>query len=129
MQSISIEQTNKTPKVHFDVKRGILELTGISIPEDADSFYTPLLDLIDEYIESPQNKGTVIVFKLVYFNTSTSDYLMGILKKLKKLQNKQHPVTVEWYYEEEDEDMKELGNHFKIITELPFEFYAQEEIN
>jgi hypothetical protein len=36
---------------------------------------------------------------------------------------------VEWYYEEEDEDMKELGNHFKIITELPFEFYAQEEIN
>jgi hypothetical protein len=39
-----------------------------------------------------------------------------------------HPLQVEWHYEEEDEDMRETGTHFESIIDLPFSFKAVNEI-
>lgn len=193
MEDIVLERTAKTPAIRFLFSENRLEITGVSIPEDADSFYAPLMEWVDQYVDSKQNQKTTIVLKLIYFNTSTSDYLVTMLKNLKKVQpedarrylyddsmveidetesleinghhtstesgiqvqiseeqetnttdnlegetkdaedtqeNKQeHLLRIEWFYEEEDEDMRETGSHFESIIDLPFVFESCEEID
>lgn len=182
MEDIIIEKTSKTPAVHFNYNENRLEIAGVSIPEDADSFYNPLMEWIESYVEKKRPEATTMVLKLIYFNTSTSDYLVTMLKNLKKLKpslgatkteeeeassesndlpptfnntivsleslekydgeqevekeesesevaHSDHPLRIEWYYEEEDEDMRETGSHFESIIDLPFVFHACEEIN
>ena len=52
-----------------------------------------------------------------------------MLKKLEEIEGTDFSVQVQWYYEEADEDMKDLGDYFHSFTELPFETIAIEEID
>lgn len=128
MKDILVKQTSKTPEIRFLAKKGVLELKGVSIPEDAENIYLPLIDWVEHYVKTTSNKVTTFSFKLIYFNTTTSDYLVGILRKLKLLLAKKQQVKIVWYYEEEDEDMRETGNHFQAIIGISFEFVSVAEI-
>lgn len=128
MKDIFVKQTSKTPEIRFMAKKGLLELRGVSIPEDAENIYLPLIKWVEDYVKVTKNKMTTFSFKLIYFNTTTSDYLVGILRQLKLLFKKSQQVKIVWYYEEEDEDMRETGNHFQAIIGLPFDFVSVNEI-
>ncbi|MDX2305997.1 MAG: DUF1987 domain-containing protein [Microscillaceae bacterium] len=86
MEDIVLERTVKTPGIRFSFDENKLEIVGVSIPEDADNFYSPLMEWVDNYIEHKKNQKTTIILKLIYFNTSTADYLVTMLKNLKKIQ-------------------------------------------
>lgn len=120
MENISIQGTSKTPNVNFDVSSGILEISGRSIPENSYQFYEPLLSWLDKYAAQPQGT-TELTFKLDYFNTSSSMYILGILKKLEKLYLAGHKAEVKWYYDIDDEDMLQTGEDLKQIVKLPIE--------
>lgn len=120
MESLIIENTNKTPKVFFNALNGKMELAGRSIPENSFQFYEPLLQWIDEYAKSPQDQ-TSFTFKLDYFNTSSSMYILGILKKLEKMYLEGKNVKVFWYYDSEDEDMLQTGEDLRQIVKIPIE--------
>lgn len=120
MESLIIENTNKTPKVFFNALNGKMELTGRSIPENSFQFYEPLLQWIDEYVKSPHEQ-TCFTFKLDYFNTSSSMYILGILKKLEKMYVEGKNVRVLWYYDAEDEDMLQTGEDLRQIVKIPIE--------
>lgn len=94
VEDIVLEKTAKTPAIHFSFNDNLLEITGVSIPEDADSFYAPLMEWVDKYIEKKVNQPTTIILKLIYFNTSTSDYLVTMLKNLKKVDPQYHSEKV-----------------------------------
>lgn len=206
MEDIVIERTTKTPAVKFEYDNNYLEISGVSIPEDAENFYDPLMKWVEEYVIQKKEIPTRFVLKLIYFNTSTADYLVNMLKNLKNLKEgyteerqdseesqhaqdslgkaalaseqtflelakdaleilqngkydaeeealedaqaekeaegeeditaqednvepiSEHPLIVEWHYEEEDEDMRETGTHFESIIDLPFVFKAVKEI-
>ena len=120
MESLIIENTNKTPKVFFNALNGKMELAGRSIPENSFQFYEPLLQWIDEYAKSPQDQ-TSFTFKLDYFNTSSSMYILGILKKLEKMYIDGKNIKVFWYYDAEDEDMLQTGEDLRQIVKIPIE--------
>lgn len=120
MESLIIESTNKTPRVFFNALSGKMELVGRSIPENSFQFYDPLLQWLDEYAKNPREL-TQFVFKLDYFNTSSSMYILGILKKLEKLHQEGKKVQVLWYYDAEDEDMLQTGEDLKQIVKVPIE--------
>jgi hypothetical protein len=120
MENIYTEASSKTPKVSFNHQSGQLEIVGRSIPENSYQFYEPLLEWLDKYIEQPANK-TVFTFKLDYFNTSSSMYILGILKKLEKLHLEGKVAEVKWYYDIDDEDMLQTGEDLKQIVRLPIE--------
>jgi len=117
MENISIPGTSKTPDVNFDASTGELEISGRSIPENSYSFYEPLLSWLDNYIKEPNN-NTRLVFKLDYFNTSSSMYILGILKKLEKLYLAGSQSEVKWYYDVDDEDMLQTGEDLKQIVDM-----------
>ncbi len=119
MESIFIEGTQKTPSVKFDSKTGIVEIKGRSIPENSIEFYKPLVDWLEEYAKKPFEKTEVNV-QLEYFNTSSSKCILDVFKKLEAIHKAKHDVVINWYYEEDDEDMLEAGEDYESIIRVPF---------
>ena len=127
MENISIEGTAKTPSVHFSFDDGVLSIVGRSIPENSIEFYKPLIDWIDDYSKTPKTK-TEINIQLEYFNTSSSKCILDVFKKLESIQSQGTDVAVNWYYEEDDEDMLEAGEDYDAIISLPFKMMETGEI-
>ena len=119
MEPISIEGTPKTPSVKFNNDKGVLEIKGRSIPENSIEFYKPLVDWLEEYSKGP-NKRTEVNVQLEYFNTSSSKCILDVFKKLEGISLGGHDIIVNWYYEEDDEDMLEAGEDYESIIKIPF---------
>src|SRR6056297_432114 len=119
MKSISIEGTNKTPSVKLDPGTGVIEIKGRSIPENSIEFYRPVVEWLEEYAKKPNKKTTVNV-QLEYFNTSSSKCILDIFKKLESIKKARNEVVINWYYEEDDEDMLESGEDYESIIRVPF---------
>lgn len=122
-----MDASPKTPSVKFDPTSGKLELRGRSIPENSIEFYKPLNDWIDQYGEQPQKETTVDI-KLEYFNTSSSKCILDLFKKMERLNGGSTSVHINWYFEEDDEDMEEAGEDYQAIIKLPFTMIEVEEI-
>ena len=127
MENLHLEGSAKTPSIHFDGTAGKLELKGRSIPENSVEFYKPLNDWIDSYGKSPVNQTEVDV-KLEYFNTSSSKSILDLFKKLEPISGEKTAVTVNWYFETDDEDMEEAGQDYQAIIGLPFKIIEVDEI-
>ncbi len=127
MENITIEGTPKTPTVNFDAAQGLLELKGRSIPENSIEFYKPLIDWIGEYADGVTNATTVNI-QLEYFNTSSSKCILDVFKKLEVIKNVGKEITINWYYEEDDEDMLEAGEDYEAIINIPFKMVEVEEV-
>lgn len=123
MDVIKIMGTDDTPSVTLDAGKDVFEISGRSLPEDVAAFYNPIIEWMDKYNQSPKPK-TVFNFKLVYFNTASSKMLLDILMKLEELHNAGKEVLVKWHYAEDDEDMKEAGEEYADIVDVPFEQIA-----
>lgn len=73
---------------------------------------------LNDYEKSPQDE-TRLTVRLEYFNTSSSKCLIDIFRKLEQLHYQETTVKVVWYYEDEDEDMKESGEDFRDLVSMP----------
>lgn len=127
MENLHLEGTAKTPSIHFDASAGKLELKGRSIPENSVEFYKPLNDWIDSYGKTPVSQTEVDV-KLEYFNTSSSKCILDLFKKLESISGERTAVTVNWFFETDDEDMEEAGQDYQAIIGLPFKIIEVDEI-
>ena len=119
MELISIEGTPKTPTVHLDPNTGVISIKGRSIPENSIEFYKPVVDWLDQYGQEPKELTTVNI-QLEYFNTSSSKCILDVFKKLESLKKDRNEVVINWYYEEDDEDMLEAGEDYESIIRVPF---------
>ncbi len=119
MEPLTIEGTAKTPNVKFEGDQGFIEIKGRSIPENSIEFYKPLVDWLEEY-----GKGraalTKVNIQLEYFNTSSSKCILDVFKKLEAIYKAKNEVIINWYYEEDDEDMLEAGEDYESIIRVPF---------
>ncbi len=120
MDALIIKATDETPSVILDPANNLFEFSGKSLPEDVTIFYSPVLNWLDKYAQSIRTK-TIIDFKLVYFNTASSKLILDILFKLENVHQSGTEILVRWHYEEEDEDMKEAGEEYSDLVEIPFE--------
>ena len=126
MDNIFIEGSKQTPEIKFIAESGELEIKGRSIPENTFDFFNPVLIWLEEYAKNPAKK-TIVKVNLEYFNTSSSKYILEILKRVKNVMNDGHDVLVEWYYEEDDEEMMETGEDYEDVSGLPFSLISVEE--
>lgn len=121
MTGLFMNATERTPKVSFDYYTGTLSISGTSIIENAHEFYEPLMKWLDTYLAQPK-KLTTLNFHMDYFNTSSSMYMVTMLKRLEELLLNGLKVNVVWLYEEGDEDMHQTGLDIQRITTIPMVF-------
>jgi hypothetical protein len=57
--------------------------------------------------------------KLEYINSGSSKYLYETLKKLTSFSVAGKDVHMRWLYEEDDEAMLELGEHYRDTAKIP----------
>ena len=119
MEPLHIEGTDKTPLVRFDPTAGSLEISGCSIHENSDRFFTPVLDRVEAYAKAPARR-TVVRIALTYFNSSSAKYLLDMLRLLDEAHaSGLGSVSLEWLFDEGDLDMQEAGEDYKGLLEMP----------
>ena len=125
MEALIIEATDAPPKIVLDPSNNSFEFSGKSLPEDVTTFYSPVMDWLDGYAASPNDK-TIVKFNLVYFNTASSKLILDILFKLEEIFDDGNEISIEWHYQEEDEDMEEAGEEYGDLVEMPLELKSYE---
>jgi hypothetical protein len=120
MVTLHIKPTEDVPEVILDQEKEIFEISGMSLPEDVNTFYEPVLNWVKLYMRNP-NPFTVFNFRYTYFNTATSKIILDILTILEEMIEAGYNVVVRWYFAERDEDMLEAGNEFSEMVGVPFE--------
>jgi hypothetical protein len=121
MVKLELKETATTPYINFDPTSGVIRMEGRSIPENVIDFYQPILGWVEEYGKSIQPETTVHL-KFEYFNTSSSKRIFDLMKKFEKIAIETGAkVTINWYYEEDDEDIYFAGNDYKaLINKVDF---------
>jgi len=120
MTSITIESTNETPRILFNVD-GNLSVSGISTPNNVNAFYQPLFDWIKEY-KTIKPKSVSLELFIDYLNTSSTRIIVEMIRLIKSFKEDATDVNFIWVYDNEDEDMLEMGEELAEITDTTFTF-------
>lgn len=126
IRNFYLEEGQKTPKIELNYEKGYLSISGRSIPENSIEFYRPLIEWVYDYASKPQ-EHTIMDVRLEYFNTSSSKCLIEVFRTLEVLYVNGKDVTINWYYEEDDEDMQESGEDFREVIKIPMEMIPYED--
>ncbi|MFZ7102888.1 MAG: DUF1987 domain-containing protein [Peptococcaceae bacterium] len=127
MNKLYIEGSKSTPEVKFDPTSQTLSFHGQSYPENAFKFYEPILGWLDEYLQGLKQEVQVIIdFHLPYINTSSSKCLMMLLEKLEDAYQGGKQISLNWYYNVENENELECAEEFKEDFTFPFYLIPRE---
>lgn len=120
------EFSKRTPWIILEP--GKLFLMGRSIPENPGEFYRPIQEWIVVY--SKKYRGaTKITLGFEYINTASMKWIYTILKELSQVKEIARDASITWYYEQGDEDMKDLGLILKSLVVSPFSMIEVEEMD
>ena len=121
MDKLFINATIDSPEVLLDANENEFVFRGKSKILDVYDFYNPVLKWIDIYKVQPNNQ-TVVDFKLEYFNVASSKAILDILLKFEEIHAHSNTLKINWHFSEQDLDMKDAGEEYADIVELPFSF-------
>lgn len=123
MDSLYIEKTKNTPNVNIDLSGGSFEIKGPSYSEDVTNIYDPILTWIDNNM-SELDQELVCELYFDVLNSVSHKKIFQILIKLNVFFQNGKKIRVKWFYDEDDEDILEMGEDIKELIELPFELLA-----
>jgi hypothetical protein len=126
MNPLYITGTDECPDVILDKENTVFRFSGKSLPENVIEFYSPIVQWLKEYAEDPLEK-TVLEISLYYFNTASSKMLLDIFTILENMNNQGKKTSIDWYYPEYDDEMKEAGIEYSEIVDIEFNFLVEEE--
>ena len=69
-----------------------------------------------------KNSAPEFHFNFEYFNSTSAKYILDLFKILSKLHTEGIKSDIFWHYEEDDEDMLEVGMEMSRMSRLPFEY-------
>ncbi len=136
MKGLNIPATEKSPSVLFDTTKQLFEMQGNSRPENVRDFYYSIIYKLRKYfektiekdnIESFNDIGFKFNFKLDYFNSASAKFLSDILVIIRDFAENGLKITVNWYFADGDEDMKEVGEDFSDMISYPFNYIMIEK--
>jgi hypothetical protein len=123
-EELQIEKTRYTP--HILLREGDILFEGRSVLNDPYLLYQPVYDWIKQYVrENPST--THIDLKFEYINTSSMKWVFEILRIFLEKPDLKDKLIINWYYEEGDEDMRELGEILKSFLNSSFRLIETKE--
>jgi hypothetical protein len=126
---LKIKATERTPSLEYDPKGPTFNMIGISVPDDAKSFYAPILQWVEKYSKEGVTNPMIINIDLDYFSIQSASALLKIIKYFDILPN----VTLNWYFD--DKDTEEIGQDLASMVKMKFnhinknpDYYKDSEI-
>ena len=129
MEKLIIEPTGNSPRIVLDPENKLFEFSGESRPENVRKFYLPILEWLESYTKDQEklkdgdrNSGLQCQFNFEYFNSTSAKYILDIFKSLNAISALGIDLEIKWLYEEDDEDMLEVGQEMSRMSKLTFEY-------
>jgi hypothetical protein len=129
MEKLIIEPTLNSPRVILNPVDNHFEFSGESRPENVRNFYMPILEWLEQFAETISGKGPAsndgpleFRFNFEYFNSTSAKYILDIFKVIQSIHSGGNKVQVKWHYEEDDEDMYEVGMEMSRMSGLTFDY-------
>ena len=117
-----IQGTKTTPSAI--INDGYMKITGNSTPvEENNVFFGQLSKQVDIYSQQPENK-TSIDIALQHVNAASKRNIIDLLNTLEKLSQQGFQVIINWHFDSENEDVKELGEIFDAMFDIDFKFIS-----
>lgn len=132
MKSFHIAGNTVSPTVDFNLETRVLEIGGYSRPENVRDFYLPIIQWLDELnaIQMKNRSMNISVepftfkFKFIYFNSSSAKFIYDIIILLNGFQKDGFPIKIYWYYDADDDELREAGEELSDMANVPF-FYVE----
>ncbi len=122
--NLLIEQKKNTPKVSGDSTSGILVIEGSSFPENVRKFYSPVNEWLDSIVKKTSTLN--IDCKFYYMASSSVIAILKTLQYAERLFGNSN-VSIKWRYEEDDDDIRKIGEDFSHLLGISFEFIEEPE--
>tara|TARA_Y100000296_G_scaffold32858_1_gene38055 strand:- start:1212 stop:1592 length:381 start_codon:yes stop_codon:yes gene_type:complete len=107
---MEIEASGNKPYVKLDKENCTLTIRGRSYPEHPAIFYDPIVEELIKCSDYMEGEIITINLALEIMNSVSTKYIYNIINSINKSSKE---LNINWYYEEDDEDMKEEGYLFK----------------
>ena len=134
MEKLIIEATVNSPRIVLNPEELKFEFSGESRPENVRNFYLPVLEWLEKFSthqsglkESERMKALNCLFNFEYFNSTSAKYILDIFKSLNALHSLGVNLDIKWFYEEDDEDMLEVGQEMSRMSKLSFEYIKSDD--
>lgn len=112
--------TTSSPEIDFNVEEKKFIVRGRSMPNDAESFFNPILSWLRDNLKHQFLKANFDV-TLDYYNTGSFIRLMSMFNLLEELNGFDNELTIRWICESDDDDNIADGESFKDVLKIPFE--------
>lgn len=124
MEALYIDKRKDTPKVIFDPQQDIFRFEGKCHPENIRIFFQPIMEWLDSYYEEIKNsdKKLNVDLNFEYLNSASYKFLIELMRKFSVFHENGNLVEITWYYEEEDDDMKESGTELIEMSDIQIPF-------
>ncbi len=120
MENLYIKTTLQTPEVSFNTS-GELSIKGVSIPENTHAFFGEAMEWLKEFdFHLPEKVTLDLDFE--YLNTASNRSIVEIVRLISRYKEKRISVQVNWIYEVEDEDARELGEDIEFCVDIKFNY-------
>lgn len=119
MKQINLNHANDSPSVHINGEVGLVRIIGRAIAQNPEQEYKDLENMIMKYCLDPCSISSINI-QLTGISTNASKWLFHILKEIEKFTNPKKQFVINWFYEEYDDFMLEVGEDYQEIIDLPF---------
>jgi hypothetical protein len=127
MELLHIEPTDKSPEVYMDPE-GRIRINGRGLVVNKTDVPDMINDWLDTYIMDPA-EITYVTIAFEYLNSFSTSYLLTYLKKISQVLIQSKKLKVQWFYEEDDEDMFERGEYIALSLNIPIEFIITNKLS
>jgi len=120
MKNLTLEKTPQTPQIYLQTT-GELLIKGISTPQNVQKFYQQVFDWLTEF-KNTNPKSVNLTLEIEYLNTSSSRIFVELLVLIKSFKDVGSDLSITWRYEEEDEDIYDLGEDLRLSSKTEFKY-------
>ena len=124
MEDLILSKNEFTPSVNFDISSRVLIIEGRCIPEDAHSFFTPIINWISSVFENNRfDKHDEFQLKIFcdYYNSASAKMLVYLFDKVAEIQKGGYNLLVSWHCNIDDPELIDSVNDYTTITDAIIE--------
>jgi hypothetical protein len=123
---IHILPTDNTPEFLFSPD-GMIKIRGRGLFGNKTETTEQLGNWIDEYVTNPA-EITYVIIAFEYLNSFSTTILVSMLRKFSQVLLQSGKLVIQWYYEEDDEDILERGQYISSTFDIPIKFIMTNNI-
>lgn len=121
---LHINGTEDTPEILFDKDNGIFEISGRSLPENANNLFISVFKWLNDYFDNPLPE-TIFYINLEYFNSASAKKIVELLLLLENHTDKGCKLKIIWSYKQNDFTMQKKGQDLLSIFKIPYEIIVK----